>query len=143
MISSYPKPIWLRMIKMAAKPEPSCTRCPKARRPGVFDVAPDTARARHARFKPEYLTAVLQPASLAPVKILGPLDRATCKQLLGPHLPVLDSCFRAAWSGWQKWIGTYEGPPTDLSPRTRASVLYDFIAAEATKSFAGESGVLV
>jgi len=77
------------------------------------------------------------------VKILGPLDRATCQRLLDPHLRALDSCFRAAWSRWQKWLGTCEGPPTDMSPRTRASALYDFIAAEAVKSFAGLPGVLV
>lgn len=75
--------------------------------------------------------------------ILGPLDRATCQQLLGPHLPALDSCFRAAWSRWQKWLGSCEGPPTDVSPRTRANALYDFIAAEAVKRFAGVPGVLV
>lgn len=75
--------------------------------------------------------------------LLGPLDRATCLQLLGPHLPALDACFREAWRRWLKWLGAYEGPPTDVSPRTRANALYDFIAAEAVKSFHAKPGVLV
>ncbi len=85
-------------------------------------------------------SATCQPSA---VKILGPIDRATCQRLLDPHLRALDSCFHAAWSRWQKWLGTCEGPPADVSPRTRANALYDFIAAEAVKSFAGAPGVLV
>lgn len=75
--------------------------------------------------------------------ILGPLDRAACERLLDPHLSALDSCFRSAWSRWLKWLGSCEGPPTDVSSRTRANALYDFIAAEAVKCFAGVPGVLV
>lgn len=75
--------------------------------------------------------------------ILGPLDRATCLRLLDPHLVALDGCFREAWRRWLKWLSAYEGPPTDVSPRTRANALYDFISAEAAQIFHEKPEVLV
>jgi hypothetical protein len=62
---------------------------------------------------------------------------------LQPHLPTLDQCFRAAWQRWIKWLKRLEGPPTDVSARTRASVLYDFIVAEAVRAFLAKDGIRV
>ena len=62
---------------------------------------------------------------------------------LKPHLPTLDQCFRAAWERWTEWLKRLDGPPSDLTPRSRASVLYDFIAAEAIKAFLGAKDIKV
>ena len=62
---------------------------------------------------------------------------------LKPHLPTLDRCFRAAWKRWTKWLKELDGPPSDLTPRSRASVLYDFIVAEAIKAFLGAKDIKV
>ena len=46
---------------------------------------------------------------------------------LKPHLPTLGQCFRAAWEHWTEWLKRPDGPPSGVSARSRASVLYDFI----------------
>jgi hypothetical protein len=77
------------------------------------------------------------------VKIAEPLDRTACYGILKPHLADLDDCFQAAMRRWQTWLGQLEGSPTDVSPRTRANTLYDFIVAEVTKRFLGKNHVRV
>ncbi|MFJ3758855.1 hypothetical protein [Streptomyces sp. NPDC090080] len=72
-----------------------------------------------------------------------PMDRASCAQLLQPYQGHLDQCFRNAWDRWQEWLKTLEGSPADVSPRSRANVLYDFIKAEAVKQFLGIEHVRV
>src|SRR5260370_39065743 len=62
---------------------------------------------------------------------------------LQPHLPKLEQCFRVAWKRWIAWMADLEGSPGDVSPRSRASVLYDFITAEAIKAFLGADGIRV
>jgi len=62
---------------------------------------------------------------------------------LKPHLPTLDRCFRAAWERWTEWLKKLDGPPSDLTPRSRASVLYDFIVAEAVRAFLGAKDIRV
>jgi len=62
---------------------------------------------------------------------------------LEPHLPALDGCFRRAWERWLKWLKTLEGSPGDVTARSRASVLYDFIVAEAVKAFLKAEGIRV
>jgi hypothetical protein len=62
---------------------------------------------------------------------------------LKPHLPTLDLCFRAAWERWTEWLKRLDGAPSDVTPRSRASVLYDFIVAEAVKSFLGTKDIKV
>jgi hypothetical protein len=78
-----------------------------------------------------------------PVTHSIPMDRAACMQVLRPHLGVLEGCFRAAWKRWQKWLRALEGSPVDISARSRASVLYDMIVAEAKRSFLLEPSVRV
>lgn len=62
---------------------------------------------------------------------------------LQPYLPKLEQCFRDAWTRWTAWMAKLDGSPADISPRSRASVLYDFITAEAVKTFLGASGITV
>src|ERR1035441_8334412 len=62
---------------------------------------------------------------------------------LKPHLPALDQCFRAAWQRWTEWLKVLDGPPTDVTTRSRASVLYDFIVAEAVRAFLKVEGIRV
>ena len=62
---------------------------------------------------------------------------------LKPHLPTLDRCFRAAWERWTDWLKKLDGPPSDVTARSRASVLYDFIVAEAVKAFLGAKDIKV
>jgi len=62
---------------------------------------------------------------------------------LEPHLPTLDECFRRAWARWLKWLKTLEGSPADVTARSRASILYDFIVAEAVKAFLKAEGIRV
>ena len=62
---------------------------------------------------------------------------------LKPHLPTLDQCFRAAWKRWTEWLKRLEGSPVDVSTRSRASVLYDFIVAEAVRAFLGVKDIQV
>lgn len=80
---------------------------------------------------------------IVPVKIADPMGREQCQLLLTPHLSVLELCFTEAWARWTKWLATLEGAPTDLSPRTRANALHDFITTEAETRFAGQSKVRV
>jgi hypothetical protein len=56
---------------------------------------------------------------------------------LKPHLPTLGQCFRAAWEHWTEWLKRPDGPPSGVTARSRASVLYDFIVAEAIRAFLG------
>lgn len=69
-------------------------------------------------------------------------SRQECVDLLGQHLPALQTCFETAWTRWIKWLGTLEGSPADVSPRSRASLLYDFIKAEVIRQFLGVPGVV-
>jgi hypothetical protein len=62
---------------------------------------------------------------------------------LQPHLPKLEQCFRVAWTRWNAWMAALEGSPGDVSPRSRASILYDFISAEAIRAFLGTDGIRV
>jgi hypothetical protein len=70
-----------------------------------------------------------------------PLDRAACNDLLAPHLPALEQCFRNAWNRWSVWLKELDGSPADISARTRANIVYDFIVAEAKKLFQGTKDV--
>ncbi|MFD8887586.1 hypothetical protein ACFV0H_34625 [Streptomyces erythrochromogenes] len=65
----------------------------------------------------------------------SPMDRASCVQVLEPFQNKFDQCFRDAWSRWQDWLKKLEGSPADVSSRSRANMLYDFITAEAIKQF--------
>jgi hypothetical protein len=62
---------------------------------------------------------------------------------LAPHLPTLDSCFNRAWKRWTDWLKLLPGSPADVTGRSRASMLYDFIAAEAIRAFLGKKGIQV
>lgn len=62
---------------------------------------------------------------------------------LKPHLTTLEKCFRTAWFRWAAWLKALDGSPADLSTRSRASVIYDFIVAEAIKAFLGKEGIRV
>ncbi|MEV0009802.1 hypothetical protein [Streptomyces sp. NPDC047973] len=64
-------------------------------------------------------------------------------RLLQPYQDRFDQCFRTAWSRWQDWLMKLEGSPADVSPRTRANALYDFIKAEAVNQFLGDEHVRV
>ncbi len=77
------------------------------------------------------------------MEIAEPLDRTACFGILEPYLPTLDKCFQAAMARWQSWLGKLEGSPADVSARTRANTLYDFIAAEVAKRFLPEPHVRV
>ncbi|MFJ2566010.1 hypothetical protein ACIO02_24220 [Streptomyces sp. NPDC087568] len=79
----------------------------------------------------------------AQVSIGTPMDRASCVSLLQPFQDQLDQCFRNAWDRWQEWLKALEGSPADVSPRSRANVLYDFIKAEAVTQFLGIEHVRV
>jgi hypothetical protein len=70
-------------------------------------------------------------------------SRAAVLARLNPHLPTLDACFRAAWTRWADWLKKLDGPPTDVTSRSRANVLYDFITAEAVRAFLGTKGIQV
>ena len=71
------------------------------------------------------------------------MDRASCARLLQPYQDQFDQCFRNAWDRWQEWLKALEGSPADVSPRSRANVLYDFIKAEAIQQFLGVEHVRV
>ncbi|MGV4888454.1 hypothetical protein ACSR0Z_17905 [Streptomyces viridosporus] len=71
------------------------------------------------------------------------MDRASCALLLQPYQDQFDQCFRNAWDRWQEWLKALEGSPADVSPRSRANVLYDFIKAEAIQQFLGVEHVRV
>lgn len=71
------------------------------------------------------------------------MDRASCVRLLQPHQDRLNQCFRLAWDRWQEWLKELDGSPADVSPRSRANVLYDFIKAEAVSQFLGVEHVRV
>lgn len=73
--------------------------------------------------------------------IVSARSREQCEDLLRAHLPVLNECFEAAWTRWADWLAAVQGSPADISPRSRANVLYDFIRAEAVKRFADIPGV--
>jgi hypothetical protein len=77
------------------------------------------------------------------VKIAQPLERERCLELLTPHLLTLDACFRSAWMRWRTWLEALDGSPADITARSRASALYDLIAAEATTRFLGVDHVRV
>jgi len=99
---------------------------------------------RHAAgIKLEYLTAILQPVCHDLVMEIDESSRKAVATRLQPHLPALDQCFRAAWQRWIKWLKKLEGSPADVSARSRASVLYDFIVAEAVRAFLKEDGIRV
>lgn len=70
-------------------------------------------------------------------------DREAVLRLLEPHLSVLEQVFQTAWARLASWLKNIEGSPADLSPRSRASILYDYIVAEAVKVFIGKDGVRV
>ncbi|CAL9304169.1 hypothetical protein SUDANB170_03696 [Streptomyces sp. enrichment culture] len=89
------------------------------------------------------MTGILQPAMLSRVANGSPMDRASCVRLLEPYQHQFDQCFRSAWDRWQEWVKKLEGSPADVSARSRANVLYDFIAAEATQQFLGVEHVKV
>lgn len=71
------------------------------------------------------------------------MDRASCVRLLQPHQDRFDQCFRNAWERWKEWLKKLDGSPADVSPRTRANALYDFIKAEAVTQFLGIEHVRV
>jgi hypothetical protein len=70
-------------------------------------------------------------------------SRADVLARLRPYLPTLDKCFHIAWERWTEWLKKLDGSPADVSTRSRASILYDFIAAEAVRAFLGTNGVQV
>jgi hypothetical protein len=72
-----------------------------------------------------------------------PLSRVECQSLLAEHLPTLEACFKAAWDRWRKWLKELPGSPADVSPRSRASTLYDFITSEVAKQLSGKPGVQI
>ncbi|MEU8631129.1 hypothetical protein AB0C38_03100 [Amycolatopsis sp. NPDC048633] len=72
-----------------------------------------------------------------------PLDRDRCRELLAPHLQDLQEIFLTAWTRWQNWVAEVPGSPNDVSTRSRASSLHDFIAAAAETRFLGTPGVTV
>ncbi|MFG2738522.1 hypothetical protein ACGFY0_00390 [Streptomyces chartreusis] len=73
----------------------------------------------------------------------SPMNRASCVQLLQPFQTKFDQCFRDAWDRWQDWLKKLEGSPADVSSRSRANMLYDFITAEVVKQFLGVEHVRV
>ncbi|MFE4817857.1 hypothetical protein ACFRFU_15830 [Streptomyces sp. NPDC056704] len=73
----------------------------------------------------------------------SPMDRASCVRLLQPFQNKFDQCFRDAWDRWQDWLKKLEGSPADVSSRSRANMLYDFITAEVVKQFIGVEHVRV
>lgn len=75
--------------------------------------------------------------------VINDHSRDAVARRLQPHLPKLEQCFHDAWARWTAWMAKLDGSPADISPRSRASVLYDFIAAEAIRSFLGASGIKV
>ncbi|WP_250030337.1 hypothetical protein [Paractinoplanes maris] len=77
------------------------------------------------------------------MEIAEPLDRTDCYGVLKPYLPALDDSFRAAMQRWQAWLGKLDGSPADVSARSRANTLYDFIVVEVTKRFAPDPHVRV
>jgi hypothetical protein len=70
-------------------------------------------------------------------------DRNAVLGILEPHLPTLEQVFQKAWARLGQWTKNIEGSPADVSARSRASILYDFIVAEAIKAFIGRDGVRV
>jgi hypothetical protein len=77
------------------------------------------------------------------VTITEPLSRVECRDILSPHLTTLEQCFAVAWTRWTAWLAALDGSPTDVSARTRANALHDFIAKEAEVRFMGAKGVQV
>ena len=75
------------------------------------------------------------------MKIADPQGRDKCVQLLRVHTSTLDNCFQEAWKRWLAWLSTLAGSPADITPRSRANILYDMIKAEAIERFAGTPGV--
>lgn len=73
----------------------------------------------------------------------GPNDRTAVLDILEPHLPTLEQVFQTAWARLGQWMKNIEGSPADVSARSRASVLYDLIVAEAIKEFIGKDGIRV
>jgi hypothetical protein len=70
-------------------------------------------------------------------------SREAVQARLAPHLDTLEKCFRQAWRRWVDWLPELKGAPTDISPRSRASVIYDFIVAEAVQAFLSTPGIRV
>ncbi|MFG1618339.1 hypothetical protein ACGFI3_36780 [Nonomuraea wenchangensis] len=75
--------------------------------------------------------------------IAQPLDRAACNELLAPHIPTLEQCFRNAWARWVEWLAKLDGSPADISARTRANIVYDFIVAEGSNRLRGAENVRI
>jgi hypothetical protein len=77
----------------------------------------------------------------AHVTDLALLTRPECENVLATHIPVLNDCFEAAWTRWCEWLGKLDGSPGDVTPKTRAVALHDFIVSEVSRRLVGEPGV--
>jgi hypothetical protein len=75
--------------------------------------------------------------------MLPPLLRGECEEILAPHLSTLELCFDRAHRRWTAWRLKSGGAPTDISRRTQASCIHDFLVAEIIKNFKGQPGVSI
>lgn len=64
-------------------------------------------------------------------------------QIIGAQLPRLEECLRLAWAEWVRTRLYHQNNGHSVSPRARASVMYDLVAGHARRMFAGVPGVRV
>ncbi|WP_327246537.1 hypothetical protein [Streptomyces sp. NBC_01320] len=63
---------------------------------------------------------------------IGPDEAA---QVLSPHLQSITDCLHNGWKHWRDLVELDAERGVEISTRSRASLVYDFICAEAKKTF--------
>ena len=71
--------------------------------------------------------------------MIPPIDRDAASQILKPHLPSFGDCVRR---GWNRWKGETL-LPMQVAKRSRACLIYDYMADEARRTLVGVDGLTV
>lgn len=71
------------------------------------------------------------------------VDRREAEALLAPYLPEFATAYEQAIRKWQETRRHYDGVPTDLTGRTRASFVFDVMTNEVERRLAPDPGVRV